>query len=147
MDWNHLTQDRDRRLVLVNTVINLWIPESQRISWLAEFNISLSRRTPLHGISLIGSLKWKYNMFPYISSFVCLFRRKLAVEWLATLIPNREVPGFPVFLSASRRKQAQYIIGLLDNDSFFLHRSECIIHWLSFYLTLNLELLTTCINK
>jgi hypothetical protein len=37
IDWFDLAQDRNRRLALVNAVINLRVPKMQGISWVAEY--------------------------------------------------------------------------------------------------------------
>ena len=50
-DWMELTQDRDRWLELVSTVMSLRIPKMRGISLLAAEPVSFSRRTLLHGVS------------------------------------------------------------------------------------------------
>jgi len=51
VDWMELTQDRDRWLELVSTVMSLRIPKMRGISLLAAEPVSFSRRTLLHGVS------------------------------------------------------------------------------------------------
>jgi hypothetical protein len=51
MDWIDMAQDRDQWRALVNTVMNLWVPEN-----VGKFSSScatggFSRRTQLHGVS------------------------------------------------------------------------------------------------
>jgi len=50
-DWMELAEDRDRWGELVSTVMNLWVPKMQGISWLAAEPVSFSRRTLLHRVS------------------------------------------------------------------------------------------------
>jgi hypothetical protein len=54
MDWIYLAQDKDRWRALVNTVLNLWVPQN-----VGEFlggcaTGEYSRRAQLHGVSLVS---------------------------------------------------------------------------------------------
>jgi hypothetical protein len=51
VDWIHLDQDRDQWLALVNTVMNIWVPQKLGYLLAVLVTVSLSRRTLLLGFS------------------------------------------------------------------------------------------------
>jgi hypothetical protein len=51
MDWIDMAQDRNRWRVLVNTVMNLRVPQNAENFLTSWGTVSFSRRTPLHGVS------------------------------------------------------------------------------------------------
>jgi hypothetical protein len=50
IDWNKLVQNRDSYLVLVNAVMNVWVPLNMG-NFLTSKPVSFSRRTLLRGVS------------------------------------------------------------------------------------------------
>jgi hypothetical protein len=50
MDWTKLAQDRDRYRVLLNTVLNFWIPKNVGKFLSSCTTCGLSRRAQLHGV-------------------------------------------------------------------------------------------------
>jgi hypothetical protein len=51
MEWIGLAQDRGRWWVLVNAVMNLWVPKNAGNFLTSCKPVSFSRRTLLHGVS------------------------------------------------------------------------------------------------
>jgi hypothetical protein len=51
MDWIDLAEDRDRWWVLVNAVMNLWVPQNVGNFLTSWGPVSISRRILLQGIS------------------------------------------------------------------------------------------------
>jgi hypothetical protein len=51
MDWTDLAQDSDQWRVLVNTVMNLWVPYNVGKFFSSCTTDGVSRRAHLHGVS------------------------------------------------------------------------------------------------
>ena len=51
MDWIDMVQDRDRWRAVVNSVMNLWVPENAGNFLSSSGTVSFSRMTLLHGVS------------------------------------------------------------------------------------------------
>jgi hypothetical protein len=49
LDWIHLAQDTDQWRALVNTVMNLWVPQKAKNFLTNRATISFSRKTLPHG--------------------------------------------------------------------------------------------------
>jgi hypothetical protein len=49
--WIHTAQDKKRKRICVNTVINIRLPSNAGIAWLTERTMSFSTGTLLHAVS------------------------------------------------------------------------------------------------
>jgi hypothetical protein len=50
VDWIHLVHERDEWWVLVNTIMNFWVPQKAENIWSSSVTISFSRMTLLHEV-------------------------------------------------------------------------------------------------
>jgi hypothetical protein len=50
VNWIYLAQDRKRRRAIVNTVMNLWVPQNVEKFFISRAIGGFSRKTQLHGI-------------------------------------------------------------------------------------------------
>ena len=62
-DWMEMAQDKDRWRALVSTVMNLRVP---KMRGLAAEPVSFSRRTLLHGASIINERFEYFNYNPFL---------------------------------------------------------------------------------
>jgi hypothetical protein len=54
MDWIDLAQDRNQRRVIVNTVMNLWVPQYVGKFLSGSTTDGFSRRAQLHEVSQVS---------------------------------------------------------------------------------------------
>jgi hypothetical protein len=90
VDWINLAQDMGRWRAVVNTVMNLWVPEKAGNFLTSRATISFSRRTLLHGFNSVGLLVIKILSKLSVSNVrtVLYYRQKAYVATFDYSIPQ-----------------------------------------------------------